>query len=186
METIALYGGSFDPPHIGHEEVVKALTNLSFIDKIIVMPTFLNPFKKTFFAPSLLRLAWLKKIFSSSKKVEISSYEVDLKRKVSTIETVKHLKKRYKKIYLVIGADNLKSLDKWYKYEELREEVTFIIAKRDNISVSNDFIKLNVDEEISSSSLRTKIDITKLPKKIAKEIVTYYKENNERQNTKDN
>ncbi|WP_457743462.1 nicotinate (nicotinamide) nucleotide adenylyltransferase [Sulfurimonas sp.] len=185
METIALYGGSFDPPHIGHEEVVKALNNLSFIDKVIVMPTFLNPFKKSFIAPASLRLAWLKKMFSSFENVKISSYEVELKRKVPTIETVKYLKKNYKKIYLVIGADNLKSLEKWYKYEELKEEVTFIIAQRDNINISNDFIRLNVDKIISSSDLRKNIDMEKLPKTVAKEIVTYYKENNERQNTKD-
>ncbi len=42
METIALFGGSFDPPHIGHKAIVKSLCNLKDIDKVIVMPTFFN------------------------------------------------------------------------------------------------------------------------------------------------
>ena len=49
MDTIALFGGSFDPPHIGHEAVVKALKDFKEIDKIIIMPTFLNPFKSKFY-----------------------------------------------------------------------------------------------------------------------------------------
>jgi len=81
MNTIALYGGSFDPPHLGHEAIVKALRELDFIEKVVVMPTFLNPFKESFTAPAELRLQWLKKIFSSYKDVEVSSYEVDLKKK---------------------------------------------------------------------------------------------------------
>ena len=38
METIALFGGSFDPPHIGHEAIVKSLCNFKDVDKVIVMP----------------------------------------------------------------------------------------------------------------------------------------------------
>ncbi|WP_297433655.1 nicotinate (nicotinamide) nucleotide adenylyltransferase [Sulfurimonas sp.] len=186
METVALYGGSFDPPHIGHEAVVKALSELSFIDKTIVMPTYLNPFKRAFFAPPELRLKWLKNIFSSYKNVQISSFEVDLQREVATVETIKYLKKKYSRIYLVIGADNLKSLHKWQDYDELKESVHFIIAKRDAVTVSDDFIKLEIDENISSSSLRKNMDIKKLPKAVAKQIAQYYKEHNAKQNTKNN
>jgi nicotinate-nucleotide adenylyltransferase len=62
MDSIALFGGSFDPPHIGHEAIVKALMKLDEIDKIIIMPTYLNPFKTEFFAPADLRVKWLKKL----------------------------------------------------------------------------------------------------------------------------
>ena len=80
MDTIALFGGSFDPPHIGHEAIVKALIKFKDIDKIVVMPTFLNPFKSHFYAPAALRLEWLREIFREYKNVEISDYEVLQKR----------------------------------------------------------------------------------------------------------
>ena len=180
MKTIALYGGSFDPPHLAHEAIVKALKKLEFIDKVVVMPTFLNPFKETFTAPAELRLHWLRDIFSSYNDVEVSAYEVDLKKKVPTIDTVKNLLKDYGKIYLVIGADNLKSLQDWYKYDELKELATFIVATRKNIKIPKKFIKLDINENISSSHLRENLDISKIPKKVRDEIAQYYKEHNAR------
>jgi nicotinate-nucleotide adenylyltransferase len=186
MKTVALYGGSFDPPHIGHISVVEALERLPYISKILIMPTYLNPFKRSFYAPPKLRLKWLREIFSSHEKVTVSSFEIDLNKEVPTVETVKYLKKRFSKIYLVIGADNLQSLHKWHAYEELKELVTFIVAKRDNIPVSDEFIQLNITEDISSSQLRQNMDISKIPKTLAKEIANYYKEYNAKQNTKDN
>lgn len=185
METIALYGGSFDPPHLAHEAIVKALRKLDFIDKVVVMPTFLNPFKANFTADAQLRLQWLRDIFSSYKDVKVSSYEVDLKRRVPTIETVKNLLGEYNKIYLVIGADNLKSLSQWYQFDELKKLVTFIVASRKNIEVPKDFIRLDIDENISSSELRKNLDSSKLPEKAKNKILQYYKEYNARQNTKD-
>ncbi|MEN4053317.1 MULTISPECIES: nicotinate (nicotinamide) nucleotide adenylyltransferase [Sulfurimonas] len=182
MKTIALYGGSFDPPHIAHEAIVTALSNLDFLDKIIVMPTYLNPFKDSFTTPAELRLEWLKKIFSEYENVEIDSYEVDKKKKVPTIESVNHLLKEYDKIYVVIGADNLSSLHKWHKYDELKAKVTFIVATRDDIKIPKDFIQLKIDEDISSSELRKNLDISKLPKKCAHEIAQYYKEHNANKN----
>jgi nicotinate-nucleotide adenylyltransferase len=182
MNGIALYGGSFDPPHLGHEAVVKALEKLDFIEKVIIMPTFLNPFKENFTAPAELRLKWLQCIFADDEKVEISAFEVDKKRKVPAIESVQALKKKYEKIYFVIGADNLADLPKWYRYEELRELVTFIVATRDKIAIPKDFLTLKVDIDISSSELRKKIDISKLPKRCVEEIAHYYKEHNAKQN----
>ena len=72
MKTIALFGGSFDPPHLGHYSIVHALLEIKEIDEIIVMPTYLNPFKDASFAPAELRLRWLKEIFKEERKVTVS------------------------------------------------------------------------------------------------------------------
>ena len=178
METIALFGGSFDPPHIAHERIVSEALAINDVDKVVVMPTFLNPFKHTSYAPSALRLRWLKQIFASNKKVEVSSFEVNLGKKVPSIESVKHLLKRYKKIYLIIGADNLPSLPTWTDYEELKRLVTFVIATRENITIPKSFLTLKIEEEISSSKLRTNIDELQLSSICSDEIIKFYKENN--------
>ncbi|MBA3026940.1 MAG: nicotinate (nicotinamide) nucleotide adenylyltransferase [Sulfurimonas sp.] len=178
MESIALFGGSFDPPHIGHVAVVNALQKLEFIDEIILMPTFLNPFKKLSHAPSELRLKWLKKIFSSYKNVKIDDYEVKQNRQVPSIESVKYLLKKYKKIYLVIGADNIADLPKWNSYEELSKLVTFIVAPRGDIKIPEKFLTLDLDAKVSSSYLRKMMDAAMLPECCAVEIIKYYKEKN--------
>jgi len=175
---VALYGGSFDPPHIAHEAVVKALREKDFIDKVVVMPTFLNPFKSSFTAPATLRLKWLREIFSDYDDVIVSSYEIDSGKKTPSITTVEHLLKSYEKIYLVIGADNLSSLSSWYKYEELKQRVSFIVVTREGITIPSEYIQLSIDEKISSSELRKNIDIKKLPKKNALEIAKFYKDKN--------
>jgi nicotinate-nucleotide adenylyltransferase len=182
MKTVALFGGSFDPPHIGHVSIVEALEMLSFIDSIVVMPTYLNPFKSTFVAPASLRLQWLKKIFSTHHKVEVSSFEVSMNRSVSTMESVEFLKKSYDKIYVVIGADNLASLPKWHHYETLKDMVTFIVASRNNIPIDENYIALPIQEDITSSSLRISMQPSKIPQQCATEIQNYYKEYNANKN----
>ena len=178
METIALFGGSFDPPHIGHEAIVKAVLELEFIDKVVIMPTYLNPFKHSFCASAALRLQWLKQIFGSNERVVVDSYEVDKAQKVPTIESVEYLLRTYKKIYLVIGADNLASLERWNNYDKLAKLVTFIVASRDDIAIPQGFLRLNVDVQVSSTSLRKKIDPAMLSKQCAIEITQFYKEKN--------
>jgi len=186
MKTIALFGGSFDPPHIGHEAIVKSLLDFKEIDEVVVMPTFLNPFKEISHAPSQIRFKWLEDIFSEFENVNVSGYEAGMRKKVPTIQTVKHLLKRYKKIYLVVGADNLPSIDRWEGFEELKELVTIVVATREDFVIDENFLKLDIDVNISSTQLRKNIDISKLPKKCAKEIEKFYKEKNDRQNRKDN
>jgi nicotinate-nucleotide adenylyltransferase len=178
MKRVALYGGSFDPPHVGHEAVVAALQKLDFIDEIIVMPTFLNPFKDRATAPSNLRLQWLKKIFSSYENVTVSDFEVSLGRKVPTIETVRELRKEYEEIYLVLGADNLAHLQRWHNFDALKKMVHFIVATRDGVTIPKEYLPLTVTQDVSSTELRENIDISKLPKKCAHEIAHYYKEYN--------
>ena len=178
METIALFGGSFDPPHIGHIAVVEAVLKTKLAERVVVMPTFLNPFKSEFCASAEQRLEWLEKIFANNPHVDISDFEVQRGKKTPSIITVLHLLKRYKNIYLVIGADNLASLKRWERFEELNKLVTFMVAMRDNISIPKGFIPLHVDVKISSSRLREKIEISKLPKECAIDIYQFYKDIN--------
>jgi len=178
MKTIALFGGSFDPPHIGHIAIVEALRGLEYIDGVVVMPTFLNPFKSKSSAKPSLRLKWLREIFKDDSFVKVDDFEVKQNRPVRAIESVLYLLTKYEKIYLVIGADNLSSLNRWYKFDELKKLVTFIVATRDNIKIDSSYIVLNINEDISSSKLRKNLDTSKLPNECKDEILKIYKDKN--------
>jgi len=159
--NIALFGGSFDPPHIGHKMIVKqALLQLD-IDQLIIMPTFLNPFKSKSHFSSKQRLLLTKELFDEFDNVIVSNYEIQEAKKVSTIQTVSMLYKKYNisKIYLIIGADNLAKLHLWDSFDKLSKLVEFIVATRDNISISNNFKILNIQCNISSSKIRESLDI---------------------------
>lgn len=178
--NIALYGGSFDPPHLGHVHVVHAALKRLDIDKVVVVPAFVNPFKSGTHAPAELRLKWLQEIFDDDKNVEVSNIEVSQNRAVRSIETVKQFAAEYEKIYFIIGADNLASLKQWYRFDELDTLVTWVVAARDKIEVEESYIQLAVDQPISSSELREQIEDEHLPKEVAQSIKTYYEENHAR------
>ncbi|MFR8440700.1 MAG: ribosome silencing factor [Campylobacter sp.] len=92
---IALFGGSFDPPHAGHDAAVKAILLSLKPDLLVIMPSFLNPFKKSFSAPPQLRLRWCRALWSDAPHVEVSDYEISQNVPVPTIQSVKFLLEKY-------------------------------------------------------------------------------------------
>ncbi|WP_297926747.1 ribosome silencing factor [uncultured Campylobacter sp.] len=92
---IALFGGSFDPPHAGHDAAVKAILSSLKPDLLVIMPSFLNPFKKSFSAPPRLRLRWCRALWSDTPHVEVSDYEISQSVPVPTIQSVKFLLEKH-------------------------------------------------------------------------------------------
>jgi nicotinate-nucleotide adenylyltransferase len=183
--NVAIYGGSFDPPHIGHEEIIKqALAKLD-IDALFVIPTFLNPFKNIFFTPAKIRLKWVEKLLLSYPKAKLLDYEVKQKRPVPTIETVQYIIDNYKinTIYLIIGADNVKDLEKWKDFKRLKKLVTFVVATRDEIPIPKELQKLQINVTISSTLLRDNLQREFLPIMIADDVIAYNTRKNMTQRT---
>ncbi|MCI6987998.1 MAG: nicotinate (nicotinamide) nucleotide adenylyltransferase [Campylobacter sp.] len=177
--NIAIFGGSFDPPHLGHDKIVKELSKNSQIDNIIVIPTFISPFKNSFNAPPKLRLKWVNELWGSIQGVSVSDYEISQNRPVASIQTARHFKKLLNpsEIYLIIGADHLKTLHLWDDIEELKKLVKFIVATRDNINLPKNLQKLDINVNISSSLLRQNLDENLVPQKIRDEVIKFYKGN---------
>ena len=92
---IVLFGGSFDPPHAGHDAAVGAILSALKPDLLVIMPSFLNPFKKSFSAPPQLRLRWCRALWSDAPHVEVSDYEISQNVPVPTIQSVKFLLEKY-------------------------------------------------------------------------------------------
>jgi nicotinate-nucleotide adenylyltransferase len=174
---LALYGGSFDPPHIGHVAVVTEALKILPINKLIIVPASQNPFKPSVIAEGTIRYGWLKEIFSTQEKVEISDFEISHNRSIFTIETVEHFAPLYDEIYFIIGADNLENLKKWHRYAELNRQVTWVVASRDGITIPENMIHLAVDVPICSSDIRHTLTSLGLESEIETKILTYYKEN---------
>jgi nicotinate-nucleotide adenylyltransferase len=178
---IAVFGGSFDPPHIGHENIVElALMELP-IDKLFVVPTFLNPFKSHFHLEPSDRFELLQELFSENKNVEVCNFEIVQKKKTPTFETVSFLKESYDigKIYLIIGADNLKNIHLWYNFLELKELVSFVVVTRDGIVLENDCLLdlkyLHLDAKVSSTNLRENMNLDLIPTKLREKVRELWK-----------
>jgi nicotinate-nucleotide adenylyltransferase len=172
---IAIFGGSFDPLHIAHLAIVDNALNELDIDKLIIVPTYLNPFKNSFYLDPKTRFELLKKVFHKFGKVEVSDYEINQQKPSYSFNTVNYLKNLYNpsKIYLIIGEDNIEDLNKWYKYDELKELVEFVVASRAGFETkkANEFKSLDININISSTQLRDKIDLDYIPIEIKDDIL---------------
>lgn len=173
---LALYGGSFDPPHAGHVAIVRKALEILPIDKLIIVPAWRNPFKSSVIASGTVRYEWLKEIFKHDEKVFVSDFEISQERSVYTIETLKHYAEMCDEFYLIIGADNLEKLSSWHQYDELNTRVKWVVASRSDIPIPENMIRLNIDVPISSTDFRSCICPLGLEPEIEKKIITYYKE----------
>ena len=133
MLTTALFGGTFNPFHIGHYEMLSAINELSFIDEIWVLPDNLPPHKECdFLASDNDRIEMCKIAAADFSKAKVCLLEFEREGKSYTYDTVCSLEQKYpdRKFYFVIGGDMLTSLHTWYRYDELIKKIDFIAFKR--------------------------------------------------------
>jgi len=178
--NIAIYGGSFDPFHIGHEKIINLCLKRLPIEKLFIIPTFLNPFKDSSHFSANKRLELIIDLYEDNKKIKIINYEVKQNKKITSYETVQFLQKQYniEKIFLIIGADNLKDVHLWYNFKNLKELVQFVVISRDNIKLKNNYIDpiyIEFNEDISSTSLRETKELKYIPKKIQNKVKELWK-----------
>lgn len=172
--TIAIFGGSFDPPHRGHQLIVEKAIEVLKIEKLLVVPAYLNPFKTSTLADVHTRLSWCHTLFDSMDIVEVSDYEIKEGKSTATSESVKHFNQAYSVKYLIIGSDNLSTLTKWHEFEWLNENITWVIATRGNGHLDTEKLKkwlfLPIEAVMSSTQIREEKDLQFVDKKIRKSV----------------
>ncbi|WP_456452665.1 nicotinate (nicotinamide) nucleotide adenylyltransferase [Hydrogenimonas sp.] len=174
QKKAAIFGGSFDPPHLGHLQIMKEALKRLDIDKLIVVPAYISPFKKGHAAPPEKRLEWLKKITAFDPRIEVSDYEIKKGGPSYTIDTVEHFAPFFDTIYLIVGADNLAGLKKWHRFDELDKKVRWVVATRNDTPVPEGYRRLEVTVPVSSTELRDRPDPAWIPEPIRDEVARYY------------
>ena len=143
---IAIYGGSFNPMHIGHEKIVDYVLNNLNMDKIIIIPVGIPSHRENNLEQSDTRLKICKEIFKGNKKIEVSDIEIKSEGKSYTYDTLLKLIDLYgenNEFFEIIGEDSLKSLKTWKNYEELLKICKFIVFRRkddENIQIDEEFL----------------------------------------------
>ncbi len=172
--TVAIFGGSFDPPHKGHQQIVEKAAEVLEIEKLLVVPAYLNPFKTSTLADASLRLSWCHTLFDGIKKVEVTAYEINEGKSTATSQSVKHFNQTYHVKYLIVGSDNLATLTQWHEFEWLNEHIIWVIATRENTHLETQMLRnwilLPIDVPISSTQIREKKDLQLIDKKIEKSV----------------
>ena len=156
---IAILGGAFNPPHIGHLILAQEIIDIVGVDKVFFIPTNISPHKESNEVGPQKRLEMIKLEVAGNELFEVLDLEIKREGVSYTIDTLRELKGMYPEdeFYLVIGSDLLGRLSEWKDFEELKKQVKIVIAHRENypIKEKGDFIVANITQiDASSSQIR--------------------------------
>jgi nicotinate-nucleotide adenylyltransferase len=163
---IALFFGSFNPIHIGHLIIANHIVNNTDCDKVWMVVSPHNPLKeKAGLLNEFDRLHLVQLAVEDNEKLVACNEEFYLPKPSYTIDTLTHLQEKYPtyEFSLVMGSDNILSIDKWKNYELILERYTIYIYNRpeynsDNIKIKGDIRFLEVPLlDISSTYIRNNI-----------------------------
>ncbi len=120
---IALFGGTFDPIHLGHTAVAAAAAEHIGAEKVVFVPAKHSPLKDSFpEAGDDDRLAMIALAIADNKKFQLNDYELRKPEPSYTLETVRRFQADYggkALIYWLVGADSIDELSRWYGIVEL-------------------------------------------------------------------
>jgi nicotinate-nucleotide adenylyltransferase len=132
-EVTAVFGGTFDPPHLGHREAIAGLFKNPGVSRTLIIPSFIAP-QKPQAIDSHHRVAMTKLCFQSLPEVAVDSREIDRGKKTGrpsfTFDTLQELKKDYPKIAFTLGSDQLANLHTWHRFPEILGLCHWIVLVR--------------------------------------------------------
>lgn len=146
--NIAIYPGSFDPPHLGHTMVASYVAQWGEVDEVWLMPSAINPLKVENGpkGSDAARLAMCREAVKKLPNVDYSSIELTLPRPSYTYDTLLALRSRFPgyRFRLIIGSDNWLIFSRWRNAERIIREFGLIVYPRPGYDVDPDSLPENV------------------------------------------
>lgn len=166
---LCLFGGTFDPPHLGHLVIAETIKESECFDRILFIPASNPPHKKSHISPIKNRLEMLRLALKDNKHFDVSDIDIERGGVSYSIETIKESKDKFNihsdNLYFLIGSDSLLDFNRWNKYESILDECKVIVALRPGFRPSridpNILSKIqfaNIPQiEVSASDIRRRI-----------------------------
>lgn len=133
MKRIGIYGGTFNPPHLGHFRVVQSAFSALSLDRLYVVPAFQAPNKQEVSGTQgEHRLKMLQLCFGDEPRITVSDCELQRGGISYTVETLQQLKQTDPDAewILLLGADSFLSIDTWYQWEEILKTASLAVFER--------------------------------------------------------
>ncbi len=151
-KRIALYGGTFDPVHIGHMSVARALLNLFALDEILFIPAHVAPHKREQrVTPALYRFAMLALATQGEPQMRVSTIELDAPERPYTVETLARLKEECglnAQLFFVMGADSWTEIKTWREWERVLLATNHIVMARPGYELESSHVTDEIRERI--------------------------------------
>lgn len=137
---IGLFGGTFDPVHLGHLQLAQSARIQFSLDKVIFVPASQPPHKQEipFLTPAWDRYEMVRLAIEGNRSLELSDCELQRKGISYTFDTLCEFEKKYPaaEFFLILGKDAFEGLDTWHRAAELKKKFRFLVAKRETSDVS--------------------------------------------------
>ena len=136
QKHISLFGGSFDPPHLGHVSLVKAALEHLQVDELWMIPVGLPVHRKlSGKATGAQRLGWLSDIFEGEKRVKIVDWEINNPNPTPAIDTLRHFQKENPNIIptWLMGMDSFLDLPNWIGFPEHQKLCNLAVFQRKGV-----------------------------------------------------
>jgi nicotinate-nucleotide adenylyltransferase len=137
---IALYGGTFDPIHLGHLEVAHQVCELFEIDRVLFVPANVAPHKVGRpVTPALHRYAMLILATQDDDDMVVSTFELESKHGGYTVDTLTHFQKEFgdsTDLFFIMGADSWAEISTWRDWERLLSLASHIVVTRPGYEIS--------------------------------------------------
>ena len=129
---VGIMGGTFNPVHNGHIAIAKAAHEQFNIPQILVMPSYSPAYKdNSNIVSARHRCNMVNLAIKDYDYMTLSTFEIERGGKTYTADTLKLMKDDYDKIYFIIGADSLFTLDTWYKPDYICANCHILAANRE-------------------------------------------------------
>ena len=133
---IGIYGGSFDPVHLGHIATAREAGEITGCDRVLMVPVALSPGKQLPGASADQRLAMLNLAIADIGLLQIETCELERQGSSYTIETLEYLKQQSDEtLLLIMGSDAFLSLPGWNRWQELFELAHILVAGRPGVAI---------------------------------------------------
>ncbi len=131
---ILVFGGSFDPVHVGHILVAREVMEKLKAEKVVFVPAYRSPLKEGYVAPPEDRLEMLKLAVENEEGFEVDDYEIAKGGISYTVETLEYMRKKVKgRIGFLIGADSMLRFHLWREPERILELADIVVADREGL-----------------------------------------------------
>ena len=189
---VGIFGGTFNPPHVGHVEAAKAFVKGAQLDELIIMPAFIPPHKEyTSTVTCSERLEMSKLAFAGVEKATVSDLEISRGGKSFTYLTLRELKREDNELYFLCGTDMILTMDTWKNPDVIFSLANVCYIRRESDEATTRMIDEKCKEyvrlynariipieagviEISSSDIRDKkVDLNEY---LSSEVLEYIRE----------
>ena len=131
MDTVGIFGGTFDPIHFGHLITAQTVLEKRKLSKIIFIPAYIAPHKIRYdYSAPEHRYKMTELAISSNPFFDISSFEIERDDISYSYNTLVELAKIYESLELIIGFDNLVTFDIWHQPDEILKIAKLVVLKR--------------------------------------------------------